>query len=343
MKKRNLFLKVESTQKNVLIGGKSTVFEFYDSDDERKDGNFLEDVCTDTYGGKFDIDIDDHIDCDNENRDTCHMNDNDNSNNDTNNNVSIISNSSNIDEILRSALKDTQNDDISPTQAALLMTHSIFPCTLQDLILPTYSNSKNNISNNIILSQNNNIEDDFFPRRDSMRIAEDSSRIEMESKKKVKIEIQEWSGKEKNKPTECKEVRPMDVLNENTDMKSMMKVERDVQQKENVTCGNENKIDNSNDNHYNENNTNYGNNSSKNSIKNNANNNDKNNDSNDNNIDNNINNSNWHNGWRYECMMVEVKGPTDHLADHQLMWLNVLHRYGVTAIVGHVKETEGSK
>ena len=56
MKKRNLFLKVESTQKNVLIVEKSTVFEFDESDDERKDENFLEDVCTDAYDMKFDND-----------------------------------------------------------------------------------------------------------------------------------------------------------------------------------------------------------------------------------------------------------------------------------------------
>lgn len=47
-----------------------------------------------------------------------------------------------------------------------------------------------------------------------------------------------------------------------------------------------------------------------------------------------------HGGWVYECLMVEVKGPTDSLADHQLMWLRMLHRSGVTALVGHVKETE---
>ena len=47
-----------------------------------------------------------------------------------------------------------------------------------------------------------------------------------------------------------------------------------------------------------------------------------------------------HGGWLYECLMVEVKGPTDSLADHQLMWLRMLQRSGVTALVGHVKETE---
>ena len=44
-------------------------------------------------------------------------------------------------------------------------------------------------------------------------------------------------------------------------------------------------------------------------------------------------------GWRYECMMVEVKGPTDSLADHQLMWLCVLSSSGVATFVAHVKET----
>ena len=43
--------------------------------------------------------------------------------------------------------------------------------------------------------------------------------------------------------------------------------------------------------------------------------------------------------WRYECMMVEVKGPTDSLADHQLMWLCVLSNSGVATFVAHVKET----
>jgi VRR-NUC domain len=47
-----------------------------------------------------------------------------------------------------------------------------------------------------------------------------------------------------------------------------------------------------------------------------------------------------HGGWVFECLMVEVKGPTDSLADHQLMWLRMLQRSGVTALVGHVKETE---
>jgi VRR-NUC domain len=47
-----------------------------------------------------------------------------------------------------------------------------------------------------------------------------------------------------------------------------------------------------------------------------------------------------HGGWVFQCLMVEVKGPTDSLADHQLMWLRMLQRSGVTALVGHVKETE---
>ena len=50
--------------------------------------------------------------------------------------------------------------------------------------------------------------------------------------------------------------------------------------------------------------------------------------------------SNVHKGWRYECMMVEVKGPYDTLADHQLMWLRVLDTYGVRAVVGKIKEKE---
>ena len=48
----------------------------------------------------------------------------------------------------------------------------------------------------------------------------------------------------------------------------------------------------------------------------------------------------YHGAWRYDCMMVEVKGPTDTLAAHQLMWLRVIACSGVTALVGHVKETE---
>lgn len=50
-----------------------------------------------------------------------------------------------------------------------------------------------------------------------------------------------------------------------------------------------------------------------------------------------------HGGWRYECLMLEVKGPTDTLADHQLMWLRMIQRSGVTALVGHVKETESTE
>ena len=46
-----------------------------------------------------------------------------------------------------------------------------------------------------------------------------------------------------------------------------------------------------------------------------------------------------HEGWKYECMMVEVKGPTDSLADHQLMWLCVLSSSSVATFVAHVKET----
>jgi VRR-NUC domain len=46
-----------------------------------------------------------------------------------------------------------------------------------------------------------------------------------------------------------------------------------------------------------------------------------------------------HEGWKYECMMVEVKGPTDSLADHQLMWLCVLSSSNVATFVAHVKET----
>ena len=44
-------------------------------------------------------------------------------------------------------------------------------------------------------------------------------------------------------------------------------------------------------------------------------------------------------GWQYECMMVEVKGPTDSLADHQLMWLCVLSSSNIATFVAHVKET----
>lgn len=46
-----------------------------------------------------------------------------------------------------------------------------------------------------------------------------------------------------------------------------------------------------------------------------------------------------HEGWKYECMMVEVKGPTDSLADHQLMWLCVLSSSSVATFVAHIKET----
>lgn len=42
----------------------------------------------------------------------------------------------------------------------------------------------------------------------------------------------------------------------------------------------------------------------------------------------------------FEVMFVEVKGPNDHLAYRQLLWLHVLdqRKYGLKAVVCHVKE-----
>ena len=251
---------------------------------------------------------------------------NDNSDNDCNNNVTINNSSTIVDEDQKSTSKNTEKDDVSPT-------HSIFPCALSDLILPTYNKSKKVIGNNVILSQNNDIEDNCFIYSDSLRIAEDGSRIEIESNKKVEIGTQKGGLKEEEKLTECKDMNHMgNKLIANSSMETKMKVDEDAYQAGDIRCCNDdNDIDDSN----------YrNNNNSKSNNENNANNNNNNHDNND--IDN-MNNINCHNGWRYECMLVEVKGPTDHLADHQLMWLRVLHRYGVTAIVGHVKETEGSK
>lgn len=42
----------------------------------------------------------------------------------------------------------------------------------------------------------------------------------------------------------------------------------------------------------------------------------------------------------FEVMFVEVKGPNDHLAYRQLLWLHVLdqRKHGLKAVVCHVKE-----
>jgi len=39
-------------------------------------------------------------------------------------------------------------------------------------------------------------------------------------------------------------------------------------------------------------------------------------------------------------MFVEVKGPNDHLAAHQILWQRILSSSGAMVFVGHVVETE---
>lgn len=43
-------------------------------------------------------------------------------------------------------------------------------------------------------------------------------------------------------------------------------------------------------------------------------------------------------GWVAECMFVEVKGPSDALADKQRLWLQILSSCGLTAFVCKVRE-----
>ena len=40
----------------------------------------------------------------------------------------------------------------------------------------------------------------------------------------------------------------------------------------------------------------------------------------------------------FECVVIEVKGPADHLSDKQVLWLQVLGAVGVEAMVVRVKE-----
>ena len=40
----------------------------------------------------------------------------------------------------------------------------------------------------------------------------------------------------------------------------------------------------------------------------------------------------------FEALLVEVKGPNDHLSEKQIVWLNIFKRHGVPAIVCKVKE-----
>lgn len=42
--------------------------------------------------------------------------------------------------------------------------------------------------------------------------------------------------------------------------------------------------------------------------------------------------------WTFECMLVEVKGPTDKLADKQLKWLQALTHFDIPAVVCRVRE-----
>lgn len=37
----------------------------------------------------------------------------------------------------------------------------------------------------------------------------------------------------------------------------------------------------------------------------------------------------WVDHWTFECMFIEVKGPTDHLADRQAVWIHALDRAGL--------------
>ena len=47
-------------------------------------------------------------------------------------------------------------------------------------------------------------------------------------------------------------------------------------------------------------------------------------------------------GWCYECVLVEVKGPTDSLSPKQLLWLQILAYYKVAACICNVQEPEVS-
>jgi hypothetical protein len=40
-----------------------------------------------------------------------------------------------------------------------------------------------------------------------------------------------------------------------------------------------------------------------------------------------------------DILLVEVKGPSDHLAQKQIMWIKFLNNHGVKTCVGYVKET----
>ena len=46
--------------------------------------------------------------------------------------------------------------------------------------------------------------------------------------------------------------------------------------------------------------------------------------------------------YKYECILVEVKGPTDHLSEKQIVWLNVFRQNNVAALVVRVRETDCS-
>lgn len=46
----------------------------------------------------------------------------------------------------------------------------------------------------------------------------------------------------------------------------------------------------------------------------------------------------WINEWTFECMFVEVKGPTDRLADRQAVWLHALEAGGSGAAVCQIRE-----
>ena len=44
-----------------------------------------------------------------------------------------------------------------------------------------------------------------------------------------------------------------------------------------------------------------------------------------------------------EALLVEVKGPNDHLSEKQIVWLNIFKQYGVPAVVCKVREPRDSK
>ena len=284
----------------------------------------------------------------NSNNNDSNNNINDSNNNDSNNNDNNSNNNSNNSNDNETSITTSKkNDNIidsdintpNTTQETHLVPKSIFICTQPDLILPTYGQSKINNDDDGIQSLYNdkNIElssigyDSKITKEDGnkRKITDSNSNSNSMNKVEMKILIGSVSNQEMLLTNE-KEIVYQRVIDNDIvgiDMKTKKFVPPNSNDDENID--NRNNHDNGHDNDYNNDNSYHNHNNNYDDI----------NDDSDNNNDSN-NCSNWYNGWRYECMFVEVKGPTDHLADHQLMWLRMFDRYGVMAIVGNVRETE---